>query len=593
MTIVALEKVTLFGSRREEDTLLTGLQQLGIMHLVTLRESPGEEAAPAAPAHTRRALQYLLDCPVRRHQVPEDPDFDLATTVERVLENQRRSRELEDSREFVQRRLDDLAPWGDFRLPPEDALAGYRLWFYEVPNYRRHQLGTLTLPWQEVHRDNRNSYVAVIAREEPPPEALPVPRTHTGSIPRSQLRERLQRLAVRLDELAAEREALTRWIHLIHRQLFRAEDDADLARAHHCTLDDDALFAVQGWVPIRDRAAVHDFAAARDLAVLVEPADADSRPPTLLDNDEATAGGEEVVHFYQLPGYRSWDPSRVIFFSFAVFFAMILADAGYAAVLGGIVLAAAPRLGASRRGRRLRNLGLALATTAGVYGVLAGSYFGWQPPPGSLPGVLRVLDTGDFGQMMTLSVGVGLAHLVLANAIVAWRRRGHTAALAPVGWIAALLAGAALYLGLPGAGIVLAAGLAAVAVFSDTRPIHNAGDLLRRAAGGLLGLARVTNAFGDVLSYLRLFALGLASASLAVTFNQLAADAAAAYPGLGVLLEVLILAAGHALNFALAVLSGVVHGLRLNVIEFYNWGISDEGYPFRPFARTEKTLWNN
>jgi len=86
---------------------------------------------------------------------------------------------------------------------------------------------------------------------------------------------------------------------------------------------------------------------------------------------------------------------------------------------------------------------------------------------------------------------------------------------------------------------------------------------------------------------MRLFALGLASSSLALTFNQLSSEVMEAMPGLGVLLGILILLLGHTLNLALAIMSGVVHGLRLNFIEFYNWGLSDEGYPFRAFEKKE------
>jgi V/A-type H+-transporting ATPase subunit I len=112
-----------------------------------------------------------------------------------------------------------------------------------------------------------------------------------------------------------------------------------------------------------------------------------------------------------------------------------------------------------------------------------------------------------------------------------------------------------------------------------------------RLVHGVLAITQVPQAFGDVLSYLRLFALGLATASLAVTFNQLAGDVAAASPGFGMLGALLILLLGHGLNFALAVMSGFVHGLRLNYIEFFNWGLPGEGRPFRPFAKREGMTW--
>ncbi|WP_048305647.1 V-type ATP synthase subunit I [Halomonas sp. PR-M31] len=593
MSIVALSRMTLLGSHGGKQGTLRELQRLGVMHLIDLGPEKQSTPTAASASDTRKALAYLLDCPIKRHQVPDDPDFDHSTTVERALDNQRRMRDLEDRIDFTRQRLKNLKPWGDFDFPPLESLAGHRLWFYEVPNYRARQLTDVALPWQEVHRDNRNRYIAVISQEEPAADAMPVPRTHTGSVPRWQLREELQRLVIRLDETVAEREALTRWIHLLHRHQAQADDAASLKQAQHLTRDDDAIFAVQGWVPQTALEDVRRLAEEKGLALLNEPVGPEDQPPTLLDNDERTAGGAEIVGFYQMPGYRNWDPSRVIFFSFAVFFAMILADAGYALLMLGAVLFFSKRLKQSRAGTRVRTLGFVLVGFTLVYGVLAGSYFGWSPPPESWLSSLKLLDVNDFGQMMQLAIGIGLAHLIIANATVAWHHRGHSAMLAPLGWIVALLAGVMLFYAIPGDGLALALGLVAVFAFTDTRPIHEPLDLLKRVGGGLYALTDVTRAFGDVLSYLRLFALGLASASLAVTFNQLAADAAAAYPGLGILFYVLILIIGHALNFVLAVVSGVVHGLRLNLIEFYHWGISDEGYPFKAFRKTETTLWSN
>jgi V/A-type H+-transporting ATPase subunit I len=76
-----------------------------------------------------------------------------------------------------------------------------------------------------------------------------------------------------------------------------------------------------------------------------------------------------------------------------------------------------------------------------------------------------------------------------------------------------------------------------------------------------------------------------------MTFNQLAIDVAAALPAIGLLFKVLILLAGHLINFVLTVVSGVIHGLRLNLLEFYNWSLADEGYAFQPFAKREVTSW--
>jgi V/A-type H+-transporting ATPase subunit I len=168
--------------------------------------------------------------------------------------------------------------------------------------------------------------------------------------------------------------------------------------------------------------------------------------------------------------------------------------------------------------------------------------------------------------------------------------------LASLGWAAvvgggllvaagAAIPAAAILKGVGGGAIVV--GLLLVVGYTARRE-----KPLRRLIQGLLGLTRVSAAFGDALSYLRLFALGLASASLAAAFNEMAAGIHNGLPRLGLLLALLVLVFGHTLNLLLAVSSGVIHGLRLNVIEFFNWGLKDEGRRFTPFRRKEGSLWN-
>jgi V/A-type H+-transporting ATPase subunit I len=133
---------------------------------------------------------------------------------------------------------------------------------------------------------------------------------------------------------------------------------------------------------------------------------------------------------------------------------------------------------------------------------------------------------------------------------------------------------------------LLVAGGIAILVFSSDEPLltTNLKSLGRRCLDGLMQVTNIPKAFGDALSYLRLFALGLSSAQLGVTFNGLAGDAIGA-GGIGVLLGLVILVVGHGINFLLGLMGGVVHGLRLNCIEFFSWSLKEEGYPFQPFKR--------
>jgi V/A-type H+-transporting ATPase subunit I len=181
----------------------------------------------------------------------------------------------------------------------------------------------------------------------------------------------------------------------------------------------------------------------------------------------------------------------------------------------------------------------------------------------------------------------------MANVQRALMERGRSAAYVSLGWIFVLLGGYALWLSgadaaAAGVGMAaIAAGLLLVLLMGSERKVAGLRSGLWRLLDGLRALTAITQVFGDVLSYLRLFALGLASASLALTFNDLARQVNQEVDGLGLLFAILIMLVGHALNLALGVMSGVVHGLRLNFIEFYNWALSGEGYPFRAFRKKE------
>jgi V/A-type H+-transporting ATPase subunit I len=273
-----------------------------------------------------------------------------------------------------------------------------------------------------------------------------------------------------------------------------------------------------------------------------------------------------------------------------------MADAGYGAVLGLGLLALWRRLGRSAAGQRFRPLLTAIVVISIFYGAVVGSYFGVAPPKGSFLGQLHWLDMNNSKLMMGLSVLVGGLHVLLANIMDARRHEHWRDGLASQGW--ALAVGGGLLFGAGAAipsvgwlksigGGVIVLGLMLVVGFSACRERP-----LRRLVQGLLGLTKLSGAFGDILSYLRLFALGLASASLALAFNDMAAGIRSAAPRIGLLFALLVLTLGHSLNLLLGISSGVIHGLRLNVIEFFNWGLKDEGRLFIPFRKKEGSVWS-
>ncbi|NOC45137.1 V-type ATP synthase subunit I [Ruegeria sp. HKCCD7559] len=595
MSVARLKKMSLIGPAAKKADTLEALQTLGCMHVLPLVPPPNEpeKISDRGAREAYKALRFLVEVPEPRRQITRAPDFDMDRFVREVTDLMQRIRDTMDRRDFLAHRIAQVRPWGDLDFPPTDALAGNRLWFYQLPLKHRDALSEVRFPWAILAEDHRYLYAVLISPDEPDDGVLPVPRTHVGSLPVHELEAQLEEAEIALEALEAERVALTRYLTLMRRNLSVAESAAELAHATQKVRDEEAVFALQGWVPVDQVETVLAMANAKGSAVLIEDPGPGDTPPTLLEQPENRRAAVDLALFYQVPGYQDWDPSVIVSASFAIFFAMIVADAGYGAVILLAVLAFWRRMDGTAGQRSWRLFGLIISAVSMFYGVMVGSYFGVSPAAGSIWARLKVLDLNDFGAMMMVSIVVGIIHLVLANALAARAAWGQRKAVANLGWIAALIGGFVLWLGymngkspVPGAAI-LAAGIVAIVLFSSERVIQRPMDWIWRLLEGVQSLAGAMGAFGDVLSYMRLFALGLASASLAITFNDLAVSVMQALRGPGILFGLLILIIGHVLNFALAMMSGVVHGLRLNYIEFFKWGLPDEGVIFRPFARKE------
>ncbi|MGR8981211.1 MAG: V-type ATP synthase subunit I [Gammaproteobacteria bacterium] len=589
MSIIRLIKVTFLGMTEDRERLLQDLQDLGCLHIEPLAPESETAASGGPGAGVMEALKFLREYPHWRRQIRDPSRFDALEVEKKVLDVRQRLQALVDERDFLIKRIQDMRPWGDFDFSPLQEMGNIRLWFYVVPHQDMARMRDLNLVYEIVKKDNRFNYLAVISESEP--EGVPVMRTHVGNRSRTDLEARLEEVELSIEDTQAERAYLTRWYDLLRDNVAQLEDRAALTAAQAKTYCRHDLFALRGWAPNERLAQLKNY--ARRHGVHMDPQDEqpDDSPPTYLHNPTWLAAGEDLVNFYMTPGYRTWDPSQIVFVSFALFFGMILADAGYALILGAMLLSFWRKMGASKSGMRFRPLCALIVICSLLYGVLIGSYFGVTPPEGSLLAALHILDMSDSGLMMKISVFIGCLHVLLAAIMDAIRHKHLVDGLASIGW-ACIVAAGLLFLTttiftldiLKTVSVILAGG-GGVLVLLFTAPYEKP---LARLLKGLLGLTKLSGAFGDILSYLRLFALGLASGSLAVEFNRMATGIYDSMPGIGLFLALLVLLLGHAVNLGLGLTSALIHGLRLNVIEFFNWGLKEEGSLFKPFRRTER-----
>jgi V/A-type H+/Na+-transporting ATPase subunit I len=460
------------------------------------------------------------------------------------------------------------------------------------------------------------------------------------------LRARLEELAQERRLLEAQLRELTQFDRYLQEALLDQLDEHHLLSAMGASRPvlDEQLFVVSGWVPKNQIATlplVFEKLKVYWHSISTEKGD---RVPTYLYNPGLKRIGEDLIQIYDTPSISDKDPSLWVLGAFVFFFAMILGDGGYGLLLlTGASFALWKWRTILKAGmRRTLQLFVMLGAAATLWGLLFSSFFGisigpdnplrrvsvvdwatnraaayhlghetrafkeWLAQHPQLEGVtspealIQFQETTPDGRTQTviadmlgneflleLSLVVGVIHLVLSML------RNLRRQWAGAGWILFIL-GAYLYF---------------PTYLKTTSMIHYIFHidpdwggrfgfqllfvgigfacllaLLQHRWRGLEEPVKVIQIFADIFSYLRLYALGLAGAMMAQTFNRMAGD-------VGLVFGLLVLLAGHSVNLVMSLGSCFIHGLRLNFIEWYHYSFEGGGRPFRPLKllRKERT----
>ncbi len=607
--IVPMLRLTLLCAAKERLAALNALRALGCVHVaLEVRDGEGIRRAAAGVAAAEQALRVLdaakkggafvfkpdaaspvaamgFDALLAAAKAPAAPTS--AAEVNRLAELATRLAEEAFGYRLALRRY---APFGEVDPATVAALAaaGLPVRLFKAPQKVADELGDAAYLFRA---ESGFAYGAWISAEPLPAscEAIPLPELATAT-----MRARADEAEAAAETLKAQLAACEALRPELRREVAAATADRTAAEVAANLRDAGDVAYLRGYLPARAEANLLAMARAEGWGVVTEePEEGDPNVPVLLEPPRAFRSiGVVFKGLGILPGYTEGDVSIPFYAFFSLFFAMLVGDAGYGALMLAAVIAAAVALWRKPAARPALTVFAVFSLATVLWGVLSGTYFGIDKA--ALPACLTAIPTvgwlGSNDNMMFLCFLIGAVHISIARLWNAALLFPNLKTLGEVGWlcvtwgmftvvcnivVAWFAAPLGLMAGLVGAGVVLIL----IPLVAD---IKNEGVNV-----GMLPL-NVISAMGDIISYVRLFAVGLASVKVAENFNAMALGL-----DLPVLLRVLAVAAillvGHGLNLAMGALSVLVHAVRLNTLEFSNAkGITWAGLPYAPFRQPQQ-----
>ena len=586
--ISQMKKYTFLVFHRDYDTFLTQLRDLGVVHIT-------EKAAGLIENDEtlQAALQHEDD--LRRLLAQGAPD---QMIQERTA--------IEERITAAQEAAAQAAVWGDFDAERIDALkeAGYTLRFFECPTSSFKEEWGIAVN----NLGGKIYFVQLTLASEQAPNMSETAATEM-TLPAKSTRQWQQEAEHLNGLLAAANARIEAWqlanIEDVKKQLEEARQQIDWQRVQLSTdkLADGALCLIEGFCPIEKEPALNEMlASAQVYYEETEPAKEDETPIE-LKNNFFTRLFEPITRLYSLPNYAELDPTPFFAPFFMLFFGLCLGDGGYGLLIllaGLAVIFKAPKL------KEWGWLGVFLGLMTMVVGILTGMFFGINLEEVAVLAPIKqyfITETnatvhfmgGAYHPMMVFAILIGIFQILFGmgfKVVKITLRDGFKYAAYDCAWLVALvtlivwfaLAGSLSTIGLYCIYAIL--GICALFILFYSNPDKKI--LLVNIGGGLWGTYNmVSGLLGDILSYIRLFALGLAGGILGNVFNALALQAGGNLPAwIGWLPTLLILVFGHSLNFALCLISSVVHPMRLTFVEFYkNAGFEGGGKEYQPFKK--------
>ena len=610
--IEKMKMVHVVSSRSRKQELLENLRDLGILHLAEKRSADREITERfTSLSRTSTALADYAKEKGKKEKTPSAEilsDEDFEKVFADVLSCMDRKASLMQERGAALSEIERIQGWGDFSPAEVKQLnkEGYDLHFYRMEK-KEYQAAVSDENVQLIRLApvDKMDTVAVLGKL---PATINAQEFNLPEKSLSELRAKIEDCDKGLEECEEKLKAASVYENSFQDQMLKTQNAEIFSSASASTDSDSDFVWLSGYIPEEDCEKFKAAAAENHWAWAIEDVDEDDlNTPTKVKYNKVSGLIKPVFDILGiLPGYREQDISLWFFLFFILFFAMIIGDGGYGVLILIGTIALRVKM---KKSSNVTFLLFVLSIATIIWGAVTGTWFGIEkamevpilkalviPGFANYPEYFNVSATAQQNNIMKFSFTIGAVQMALgallsikkklANKDLSW--------VADLGWMIAIVSMylVALYLvigdNIPIVPVFGGVGVAFILVvlFGGMSPDKTfAQGLKSGVADSFTVFLNTISCFGNVMSYIRLFAVGMAGLAISQSFNGIAAG----FKGPLVIVGIVVVIVGHALNLIMCFLSVVVHGVRLNVLEFSGQaGLEWTGVAYEPFEVNEK-----
>jgi V/A-type H+-transporting ATPase subunit I len=572
---------------------------VGVIDIVKRKKELDKDAAERLALQKQVAETIKL---LKKHKKPEitaeaPSEGDGMKIFEHIRDLQAEVESLNQQLATLKKEIEYTEPWGDFDPQIIEKLrkAGLRISFYIIPS-RKFDPQWLSKYNIGVVNEQPGVIYFILVNEGQEEIDLPAEEVKAPERPLSELLKKQEAIQTRLSEIEEEFARLAASsIPLLQKTLHQIASEVDYHVVVNNTLSEaeGKLKILEGFAPVETKETVEKYCEENGIFYIETQPDPNEKVPILLRNNSFAKLFEPIGHLYSLPKYGELDLTPFFAPFFMMFFGFCLGDAGY----GLFIFIAATlfkKFKAKPSFKPYVTLAQYLSLATFIFGAISGTFFGISLIDADIPIVENIKSYFfDSNKMLVLSLILGAVQIVFGMCIKVvniTHQEGFRNALSLVGWLILIL-GLLIRQGLVSAGvlpkgetIVLYSilGVSCLLIFFLNDLKTNVFVRIGKGLWDVYGMA--TGIFGDLLSYIRLFALGISSSILGIVINNVAMSILG-IPYIGPLLFVVFLVIAHLGNIAISSLGAFVHPMRLTFVEFYkNAGFKGGGKQYKPFA---------